>query len=302
MPQLMIELLSKRFPLKLMQGFGDETGSEDTGAEQDPDNLEDFFANLADNPADFSIDDSEEEEEEESEKPVAVEEAKPDAPKEEQKPTVEEPPKEEAPAPVVEEQPKVEPPKEEAPAKTEEEQVAEFNQVMGELQKVYAISEEDADAILTDPKNAVPKLMANAHVRMMQTVHNMMQQLVPAMVEQHQIQSKSRQTLTEKFSQAWPELASEQNKNVVIAAIQTVRTVNPGIDVDTLIEKVGPVAYSILGKPVPAKEEAKPAPARQVAKPKPHQPARARETSTAKPGPTGDHVADFINTLLSSKD
>jgi len=299
MPKLMIKLLSKRFKsLNLMTGFGDDP-ELDVDDDSDSDDLEDFFANLADNPADFSSETLDEDDEEEGQESVAVEEAVTDEPVVESKPVVEDAPQEEAPKPVVEEQPKVEPKVEEAPAKTEEEQAAEFTQVMGELQKVYAITEEDADAILTDPMNAVPKLMANAHVRMMQTVHNMMQQMVPAMVEQHQTQSKTRQSLTEKFSQAWPDLAAEEHKSVVIAAIQTVRSVNPNIDVDTLIKKVGPVAYSILGKEVPTKTPAAPAP-KAVAKPKPHQPARARETTTAKPSPTGDAVADFIGTLLSN--
>lgn len=291
-------LLKRLFAQAIGYGADDVEELDD----KDPDDLEDFFAQLADEPADHSSDTSEEEEEEEEPEAVAGDEAKVDEPEVEDKPVKEEPSKDVPEATAVEEQPKVEPVVEEVvvPEVSPEEQQKQYEQVMGELQKAYAISDEDADAILTDPKTAIPKLMANAHVKMMQTFHNMVQHMVPTLIDTHQTQSTSRQTLVQKFSAAWPDLVGKEHEQVVVAAIQTVRQLNPNIDTDTLIKKVGPVAYSIMGKQAPAEQPPK-APVAKP-KPKPHVPVRSRETSPAKSVTSGDPVADFIGSLLEKKE
>lgn len=286
--------------LTYLYGYGDDDANVDV--DNDPDDLEDFFSRLADTSVEEESEtDLEETDLDDDLEAIAGDDAEVDEPVVTDKPVVEEEPKVEEVKPVVEEQPKVTPEPVEVPKeKTPEEQEAENAQIFGELQKVYAISDEDADAILSDPKTAVPRLMANAHAIMMQTAYNMIQQFVPQIIEAQKAQSTTRQTLIEKFSTKWPDLAGEDTKQAVIAAIGTVRQLNPNIDVDTLIAKVGPVAYSILGKtPAPAKQTP---PAAKPPRPRPHTPARSRETSPAKPAQTGDAVADFIGSLLNSKE
>lgn len=182
-------------------------------------------------------------------------------------------------------------PVEQKPVKTAEEEQAEVERFMGELQKQYALSDEDADAVLTDPKTVLPKLMANVHAMILQQVGAFIQQAMPTMV-QSQVRNVSTtdQRLAE-FQQMYPDLATPENQAVAMAAIKTVKQANPNIGYAEMLKKVGPVAYALLGKTMSVEKKA------PAAKPKPHIPAKT-STSTALPKEkSSDPTTAFFESL-----
>lgn len=222
-------------------------------------------------------------------------------------------PQEEVEAPVseVDVKPVVEQPKvEQKPTKTEEPVVTEpseedvkrqqeaFQQQVdayrGELQKQYAISDEDADAILTDPKVVLPKLMANMHLAMLQQVGQLMQQMTPSLVQQQVHTVNTTQERLKAFSAKYPDLVTPENQEITVQAVRLVKQLHPKASFEELMDKAGPVAYSLLGKAqTPAS-----APAKQTAaKVKPHIPAKQTTSAPAKPASPSDPTEAFLASL-----
>lgn len=306
-------LNSYQLVLKYLNGFGPEGQEEEV---EQPSSLEDFFSKLSedtdldsapdedldeggdpetggDDGGEQNVDDGKSGNQDDPAKPAVT-----DAPAEqpaETKPAVETP----TPTPAVET-----PPAQPEPL-TAEQEAEQLKQLRGALEQSYALTDEDADAVLTDPKTALPRLMANAHLQIMGQVAQMLQHVVPQILEVTTKQSQTKQSINDKFAARWPELAADAaNKQSVIAAIQTVKAANPTLSVDEVIEKVGPVAYAIIGKPVPvAAPAAQQQPAPKVTPPKarPHTPAKSAVTPP-KQTATGNHLVDFISSLVDNKE
>lgn len=263
------------------------------GWDTDDDNAFESWLNEITEGDDSSEEEIEPEVEEEVEEEEAEEVSEEDTPEDDpeagpdlEQPVDQAPVEKPNPIPVVEQAPV-----EQKPAKTPEEEKAEVERFMGELQKQYAISDEDADAILTDPKTVLPKLMANAHAMILQQVGSFIQQAMPAIV-QSQVRNVSTtdQRLAE-FQQMYPDLATPENQAVAMAAIQTVKQANPGIGYSDMLKKVGPVAYALLGKTMSV--EKKPL----QAKPKPHIPAKTSTSTTAPKEKSSDPTTAFFESL-----
>lgn len=261
-----------------------EPPAEDDVVEDDSDT--DFFSNL--------ITDNEVEDLEPSE-PIAVDN---DDEEEEEVVEVEEEPVAEVPVetpvaepePVVEQPVVVEEPVAEVPAPSFDEELDKYK---GELQKQYAISDEDAEQILTDPQVVLPKLMANMHLAMLQQVASMMQSNMPQLVESTVKQTTARDTQLSKFKARYPELLTKENEKVATTALQTIKQLHPNITFDEMLDKVGPLANALMGKEAVAKPAPKP-----VAKPKPHIATRGTSTATPPVKPKGDAMSSFIDNLI----
>jgi len=298
----------KRLVLRVAYGYGPED-SQDNSTDVD---LENFFTKLTEE-TDL-LEDEEQESSDEGDEGIGGEnggaddsagnesvekdpaDKKPEESLPTEQPTVTDKPVEDKPAPVET------PAEESAKPLTEEEQLAQLNQVRGALEQQYALTDEDAEAVLTDPKGTLPRLMANVHLQMMAQFAQMMQVAVPQIVEATTKQSQTKQSINDQFAKRRPELASDTSaRDTVITAIRTVKSANPTAPLDQVIEKVGPVAYALLGKQMPVPAPAN-QPPKQTAKPKarPHTPAKA-VTSPPKTQSTDSLVA-FIDTLLDSKD
>lgn len=182
------------------------------------------------------------------------------------------------------------------PAKTPEQEKAEYDKIVGDLQKAYAISDDDAEAIMSDPGTVIPKLMTNMHIKIMSTAANMMQSMLPQLVEQAISRNNATESLEKKFTSRWPDLNKKTDLQAVYQAVQTVRALNPTIAVDDLIEEVGPIAYALLKRQAPAA-----APAQQqvpAVKPK-SKPAVPAKAAPSKPRESSsDPMQNFLNSLM----
>lgn len=305
-------LNSLQLVLKYLDGSGPAEEEEIQGDVATSDDLEDFFSKLT---ADTDLDPNPDEDVDEDldpesggdkggepdveVKPAGKQDvpAKPaDTPAPTEQPTE---PKPADPAP----EPAPAPATQEPKAPTQEEQEAQLAVFRGALEQQYALTDEDAEAVLTDPKGTLPRLMANVHMQMMSQFAQMLQVVVPQILDVTTKQTQTKQTINDQFAARWPDIAADTaGKDTVIAAIRTVKAAHPTATIEQVIEKVGPVYYALTGK-TPAAPAPAPAPAAIVKPPKarPHTPARSVVTPP-KPATTGNNVVDFINTLLDQKD
>lgn len=210
------------------------------------------------------------------------------------KPVVEQPVVEQK--PTVVEKPVVNEPSEEDVKKQQEAFQSQVEAYRGELQKQYAISDEDADAILTDPKVVLPKLMANMHLAMLQQVGQLMQQITPGLVQQQVKTVGVTEQRLKVFSEKYPDLVAPENQEIAVQAVRLVKQLHPNASFEELVEKAGPVAYSLLGKAVPTATQVA-APTQTAAKPKPHIPAKQTTSAEAKKPLPSDPTEAFLATL-----
>lgn len=197
-----------------------------------------------------------------------------DDPETEEEAAVEEPSVEPE-VPEVQEQPEPE------PEFTAEQMQERVNAWKGELEKQFAISDEDADLLASDPQKVFPKLAANLYMAAMQGVSQMLQQQLPRQVEQVQTQVVQRNKALEMFQSRWSDLVKPENEAYTVTALKTVKQQYPNASLEEVIEKAGVVAYALKGQPVPGAPVAKPKPKATVHKPA--KPSSAVSTPVVKP-------------------
>lgn len=207
------------------------------------------------------------------------------------------------------EAPKTEPElEEESPEPTEpelltDEDLAERRRAYrADLEKVFAISDEDATLLVTEPESVLPRMAANMYEKVMSDVVSMMQTQIPAVMQQFQKQTESQQKTKDMFYKINPGLSEVDESQVTELIPQyagLIRQTNPNLTQEELIRKVGMVIGAALGVDAGKVREApppKPKPAAQVA------PAPA--PSAAPVGglqPEGGPIVDsFLTELINS--
>ena len=279
------------------------TGGETAGGEP---------AEPSDSGSDFDWDSLLEEEGggSEGEEPAAAEpepqEAEPQ-PQEQEEPAPEPTPEEE-PAPAAAEQeeqeaPAAEPQEEPQPAPSAEE-------IEQQLTSQYGLSQEDVQAIQSNPEENLPKILpklaARVHMQVQQQMAQGLQQHLPQFIEQHQRYVQQRQEAVNTFWNRWPGLKG-QDEATIARLMQAYRSSNPKASRDELIEDVGAMAAVKLKIPV---EKAKgreqkgqsgqstpAAPAAQTPPPPPAPGGSARpvsESQPAQPANTFESLAEDI--------
>jgi len=219
---------------------------------------------------------------------------------------VENPPADAVPEPVLDETPVTEEPKKEVtPEKADEgkkeeetqklpveqpkvlspeEQEAQMAQFQGELEGLYAISSVDADMLVSNPEKVLPKLAAQVHLNVMRQMAQLMaqyQQTLPSVVEETTKVAKKKEEAAVEFNSRWPGLAdTPEGQQATLEAVRIVKARNPNASMKKVIEESGRIAYSILGKDVPAA----PAPEQKQGgqKPKPHIPAASKSAGSVQ--------------------
>lgn len=247
-------------------------------------------------------DGSEEVEEDSKEEESVVEEE--DTPKEEE----EEPE-------VVEEPVKEEPVKEEEQVKEEEESVKEEmtpeklaelkENFRAELEKQFAISDDDANLLVTAPEKVLPRLASNIALQIMEQVQLMQNQFVqslPNMMQQAQVQSTSEAAMQAKFMETTPELSQLNQKDLEAAIAEFAPIIKkrfPDASVDERLAKLGMLIKTTYGlKAVAPKKEATP----RKQPPKPHTPTAPARSSVPAGQQPRSQLQTEIDELLNSDD
>ena len=169
-------------------------------------------------------------------------------------------------------------PVEQPKALSQEELQAQQDKYLSELEKEFEISKEDSDLLVTNPEKVLPKIAVNLYKRVMMDVAQAMahmQHQLPAVVEQTSKTVKQKEDASVAFKARWPGLLdSAEGQQAAVTAAQLYRQQKPNATMQEVIDNSGRIAYSILGKDVPAKTPAQAAPA--ASKPKPHTPASSK--------------------------
>lgn len=221
---------------------------------------------------------------EEDETPESGEEAPTTPPSEDdaEAPAEEEAAAEEIPAEV---------PVEEAPALTQEERQAQRAAYVGAMEQYYALPEEMAAQLISEPEKVLPILAANLHVAVLEQVMQQVQRVVPQVLRQAQVGDVRETQAKGEFFKAWPELKGYDKQIMEVGKMY--RAMNPSASPEEAIRRIGETAMTALGIQKKAKGAQPPAPTPAKLKAKGFQPAGVgRVTSTAPSKSEWEALAD----------
>ena len=154
------------------------------------------------------------------------------------------------------------------------------------LAEHYAMSEDEASAVLTEPEKVLPQLAARVHLEVVQNVLGTLAGVLPGVihgVQQAQVQHKE---VENQFFEQWPQLDRKTDYGAVMELAGAWRRANPNAAVGDMIKNVGAMAIVKLGK-LPAAAPAAPVPAAPgayrpaVGAPSPVQPAQTPDNPWA---------------------
>lgn len=205
-------------------------------------------------------------------KPAAAKPGEPQAKPGEPKPGEGEQPQ---PKPGEGEQPKPQPqpqkqetPEEKAAREQQEQQAAQ--KYTEELEKYYALPEDLAARLATEPEKVLPTLAARVHQAVERGMRQYMAQAVPQFLQQYQAVTEANTKAKEAFYGRWPSLKNYEKQVQEVGAM--FRQMNPKATPEDAIERIGATVCAAMG----ITPDAKPGGA-------PNLPARP--TSSARPAP-----------------
>lgn len=153
-------------------------------------------------------------------------------------------------------------------------------------QNLYALSEEERNALDTDAVGAIPGLLSRVHLESAKNTMSLIQSLVPKMVQEGvqnalQGQKKAGEAMSEFFA-AWPGLNQREHGQLVDQFAKMFRSANPKASRQDAIKFVGAAIHAHLGL-MPQQRQANGT-----------QPARAQPFAPARPGarPPAAQVVD----------
>jgi len=170
-------------------------------------------------------------------------------------------------------------------------------QHMSGLEKHYALDEDTARALLSEPETVLPRLAAQVHFEVtenvLKAVHEMVPGLIRSVTQSAEVETKAQNA----FYEMNPDLKNvDQAKILQIGAM--FRQVNPNADADTTIVTIGNMVRTALGLPaagIPGQGAAPPASPQPVVQP--FAPARGGGGGTAPRAPAqANPWADLIDT------
>lgn len=119
-------------------------------------------------------------------------------------------------------------------------------QQVAQLEQFYAMGEDDALALATEPEKVLPKLAARLHMQVMQNVQAQMAQTMPNVMKTVQEATVRENKAKEEFFKAWPELRG--NEQQVMQAGLLFRQMNPLASPQEAIEGIGRIVMAATGK------------------------------------------------------
>lgn len=119
-------------------------------------------------------------------------------------------------------------------------------QQVAQLEQYYAMGEEDALALATEPEKVLPKLAARLHMQVMQNVQAQMAQTMPNVLKTVQEATVRESKAKEEFFSAWPELRGSEAQ--VLQAGMLYRQMNPTASPQEAIEGIGRIVMAATGK------------------------------------------------------
>jgi chemotaxis protein histidine kinase CheA len=283
------------------------------GGESDMDDLDFLFEQEDDEAIDDLLGDTDPEPEPEPEpepspepepepQPEPEPEPKPEQTGDDPEPTPEPEPE---PQPTPEPEPEPEP---EPQTPTQEELEARQAEFLAEVEKEFAISEDDANMIIEAPEKILPKLATKIYDRAMRDAHQMIMtqmQAVPQMMQQHTASMEQQRQISETFDTLNPELKgipkSELNQLIESYGPMLAKSMK-GKPQEEILRAIGVTIATTRGIQLGGAPQPAPAPEPKPQPVKPHTPSSPRGAADI-PDPKGNANPDddFITMLIDSQ-
>lgn len=112
----------------------------------------------------------------------------------------------------------------------------------------YQLTDDEADAILTNPKEALPKMAARVYLDAVTAATNVLARNMPSIIDQHLARARAVDEMEAKFYDQWPGLKSHAAD--VVAHAVAYRKAHPTLeDADKFIRDVGAIVSVALNIP-----------------------------------------------------
>jgi hypothetical protein len=118
---------------------------------------------------------------------------------------------------------------------------------LGELEKSYAMTEDEGVELLRAPETVLPKLAAQLQLNVMEQVIQYVAQSLPQFVESHLGQQKANTENRKSFFEAWPDLDKPAYGETLTRIATTYRQQNPTATKEKAIKEIGAIAAIALG-------------------------------------------------------
>lgn len=125
------------------------------------------------------------------------------------------------------------------------------NSRLSQLEQVYALDQEAADAMLTEPELVLPKLAAKVHMEVMENSMRAMQAMVPVMMQQVQYHTEREGKAKNLFTSVNPDLADPRYEPAIMELGAVYRNVNRTAPPEVAAQAIGNLVRAALGIAAP---------------------------------------------------
>jgi len=125
------------------------------------------------------------------------------------------------------------------PEKIEEKLAEERKKLVAELEKRFAISEEEAEELIAEPQKVLPRFKAQLMVELYENLLRAVHTTVPAIVDSVQQYRSQADEYERAFFERWPELKDEKYQDALLRMATAYRQANPDASPEDFIEEVG---------------------------------------------------------------
>ena len=187
-----------------------------------------------------------------------------------------------------------------APSASPEDYAAWRNTRLTQLESVYALDQEAANAMLTEPETVLPKLAAKVHMEVLENSMRAMQAMVPVMMQQLQHHTATESRAKNLFTSVNPDLADPRYEPAIMQLGSVYRNVNQQASPEEAARAIGNLVRAALGIAAPAAGvgATAAAPPQMQAAPAPFVPARGAGGGSAPPASSNPYemlAMEFLN-------
>lgn len=151
-----------------------------------------------------------------------------------------------------------------APTASNEEYGAWRETRLSQLEQVYALDQEAANAMLTEPETVLPKLAAKIHMEVLENSMRAMQAMVPVMMQSIQHHTEINSRAKNLFTSVNPDLADPRYEGAIMELGAVYRNVNRTAPPEEAARAIGNLVRAALGIAAPQAGQGAQAPTQQV--------------------------------------
>lgn len=124
------------------------------------------------------------------------------------------------------------------------------NQYIDQMAEQFAVSDEEADMLRTEPEKVIPKMMARAMTQALEQSVQIMRNNLPQLVGTQLTQQSKAQEIESKFFGKYPELKDKKAIKVAEGAAKAYRQANPDATLEEVMDSVAFMTWKRLGLPM----------------------------------------------------